>query len=89
MRLDDFCRLTPREFGAVLTAYRECREADMHDSWERMRLLACITVQPHVRKKMTPTDLLKFPWEETRKPKTPRLSKEEIRRRMEEALKMV
>lgn len=31
--------------------------------WERMRMLATITIQPHCRKKVTPTQLLTFPWE--------------------------
>ena len=31
--------------------------------WERMRMLATITVQPWCKKKLTPSQLLKFPWE--------------------------
>lgn len=32
-----------------------------------MRMLATIAVQPHVKKKLAPKDLLPFPWEKTQK----------------------
>lgn len=35
--------------------YRSC--------WERMRMLASIVIQPHVKKKITPKRLLPFPWD--------------------------
>jgi len=35
--------------------------------WERMRLLATITVQPWSKKKITPSRLLPFPWEHEKK----------------------
>ena len=82
---EDFCRLTPDEFAAVCEAWHENREATLHDEWERMRLLATITIQPHVKGKVTPERLLPFPWEQPEKKKTsPRpVSKEEDRKRFE------
>ena len=59
---------TPEEFGAVSKAYQEYREAEYRGQWERMRLLATITIQPHVKKKMTPQALLPFEWDR-QKPK--------------------
>lgn len=52
-----------------------------------MRILAAISIQPHVKKKLTPRALLPLPWDrgKNRKPgisqQTPPLSKEEQRRR--------
>lgn len=37
--------------------------------WERMRMLATITVQPWCKKKLTPSQLLKFPWEKKKESK--------------------
>lgn len=50
-----------------------------------MRMLATITVQPHVKGKLTPEKLLPLPWEHKRPP-VERLSKEERRERMAAAI---
>lgn len=92
MGLDDFCRLTPSEFSAALTAWQRQREADDRAEWERTRLHACITISPHVKGKMTPRRLLPFPWEKEKpqgtgpaaKRQEKPLSKEEALRRFEE-----
>lgn len=65
MRLsyDDFCRLTPEEFGHACKEYRRMQDAAHRDRWSRMRMLAAITIQPHLKKKITPQGLLPFPWE--------------------------
>lgn len=87
---DDFCRLDYGEFSAVHRAYMEKYDAEYKDRWQRMRLLATITIQPHLdrRHKITPERLLPFPWEKKEKRgmrSTPgsKLTPEERRRRME------
>ena len=67
MPLDDFCRLTPDEFGAVCKAWNERQEQLMRDGWERMRMNATIGIQPHVKGRVTPERLLPFPWEKSKK----------------------
>lgn len=51
-------------------------------------MLAAITIQPYVKKRLTPHGLLPFPWEK-KKPmqKAPAVSKEEAKRRFETVLK--
>ena len=51
------------EFTACCRAYNEHRSAELHDAWERMRMLATIVIQPHVKRKITPQKLLPLPWE--------------------------
>ena len=81
------------EFAAVFNAYAEQRDTDYKDRWQRMRLLACITIQPHLgkRHKVTPEKLLPFPWESkpTRKKKkeADNMTLEERRARMAELVK--
>lgn len=89
MTMDDFCGLTPEEFGHVAEAWHRQREADGRADWERMRLLATITIQPHVKGKLSPQRLLPFPWEEPEKKKTSRrpVSKEEDKKRFEALMK--
>lgn len=93
MSYDDFCRLTFDEFAAVYEAYIVQRESFYKDDWERMRLLACITIQPHInhkKGKVTPQRLLPFPWDkEQQRPKNkgPKLTPEQTRRRFEQLVK--
>jgi hypothetical protein len=43
-------------------------------AWERQRWAACILLQPHIQKGKTlsPTDLVRFPWEEDAKALQPK-----------------
>ena len=63
MRPDDFRHLTPAEFEAISSEFSADRQEQTRDRWERMRLLASITIQPHVRRKLTPRQLLPLPWD--------------------------
>lgn len=93
MRLghDDFCRLTPDEFTAVADAWREHDDLLRREEWERMRLLATITIQPHVRRKLKASELLPFPWEKetqwANRPAAPRMTRTEQLARMEEVMR--
>lgn len=81
MSYDDFCRLTPDEFEQVCKAFAERHENNEQAEWERMRMLATITIQPHVKNKITPDKLLPFPWE--RKNSKPLPTAEESKKRFE------
>lgn len=82
-----------QEFATVYKAYAEQRDFDYKDNWERMRLLASITIQPHLAKgkKITPEKLLPFPWNKKKKAAAAKKAKEytpeQQRRRMEELVK--
>lgn len=64
----DWCALSPAEFAATCKAYREEQEFATRDAWERMRLLAAVTIQPHVKNKLTPQKLFALPWDADGKP---------------------
>ena len=85
--MDDFCRLTPREFQAAYDSWAEGREALTRDSWERMRMLATITIQPHVRKKLRADELLPLPWDGKGKSEAAEVSAEEDKERLERLVK--
>lgn len=51
MSIAEFSRTTPDEFEAIAWFYAKAREEENEAAWERMRLLATITIQPHVKKK--------------------------------------
>lgn len=87
MNLEDWCDLSPDEFSAVCKAYNDKEEARLHDEWERMRLLATITIQPHVKNRLKADKLLPLPWDGEKKAEVPQVSKEEAKARFEQLLK--
>ena len=90
MSLADFCLLTPEEFQSAYRAWADMKEQQERSAWERMRMQAAITIQPHVKGRITPQRLLPFPWEkEMKKPRRKATTAEEDRKRMEEVLRKV
>lgn len=88
MRLDDFARLSPEDFNACCDAHRAEEEARLHDEWARMRTLATITIQPHVKNRVTAESLLPFPWERrAEKPQERHYTTEELRARRDELVR--
>lgn len=63
MSVDDFNRCTFGEFEAICRAWTARDEAQYRDEWERTRLLAAISIQPHISKKITPQQLIPLPWD--------------------------
>ena len=87
MSFDDFCKCTFGEFESICEAWREMTDAHNRDSWERARTIAAIVIQPHIKKKLTPRQLLPLPWDKKKaidKSDAPRLTAEEQRKRFEE-----
>lgn len=87
LSLMDFVdRIGPDE----IQEWNDRQDADYKDDWARMRMLAAIVIQPHLKKKITPQKLLPFPWESaTEKPKgkAPRLTAAESLKRFEKLAK--
>ncbi|WP_302612343.1 hypothetical protein [uncultured Muribaculum sp.] len=86
LSLDDFCKLGYGEFESICKAWREMREDECRDAWERARTVAAISIQPHIKKKITPVQLLPLPWDKKTKirSKAPRPTAEVRHKRFEE-----
>lgn len=87
MSRSDFCACTPAEFAAAVKSWREAEESRRRDAWERMRLLALMTVQPHVKQRLSPSKLMPLPWDGEAKAAVPErgaapCTAEESRRRL-------
>lgn len=76
----------PEEFNAICRAYNSERDSLYRNEWERMRMLATITIQPHLKKKITPGVLLPFPWEAKRSQNVKILPKNEEKERIRELM---
>jgi hypothetical protein len=61
----DLYDLTPRMFYNAQAGLYEKWETSGRGDWERARWMACIIVNPHVKKALQPKDLTKFPWEKS------------------------
>lgn len=85
MRPQDFEALYTDEWEAACHAWSTHSQNIAQEKWERNRWLAACTLQPWAKKALKPTDLAVFPWE-NQKVTTPQLSKEQHRKRMQQAL---
>lgn len=63
MSVDDFCACDFDEFSGIFRAWQRMRESDERERWEQTRILAWFCVQPHVKKRITPKQLLPLPWD--------------------------
>ena len=87
LSLEEFGKLYFEEFESICKAWREKNEAQEREAWERTRILAAICIQPHVKKKITPRQLIPLPWdkEQRKSPKgKPELTAEQQKARFEE-----
>lgn len=65
LSLDDFCLLRQEELESVFKVYTSERDFFVRDGWERMRQHAAVSMQPHVRKRISARDLFHFGWDDT------------------------
>ncbi len=77
--MDYFYGLTPREFYNLISGYREKELEKQKQAWSRARLQMYYSVLGYAdQKKLKPSDLLQFPWEEqtTDEPRKPKSTQE-------------
>ena len=62
---NEFWNLTFHEFFLIQKGRNDVIESKEKREWERVRWLACLTLQPHTKKgqNLTPEKLVKFEWE--------------------------
>ena len=86
MSRKDFESCTPSEFAAIYDKWQKKEELCNRDQWERLRWQILYSLQPYCKKDLTVQDVLKLPWDQSKKeePKEP-VNAEETRRRYEQA----
>lgn len=84
MSMADFCNCDFDEFESISKSWHEMTEYREREEWERMRILAAICIQPHTKKRITPKQLIRMPWDhEKPKRNAPEISLEQQRKRFE------
>ena len=56
---EDFWNSTPREFNNRIEGFLELQQFNQRMEWERCRWATCLIIQPNVKKRLKPTDLIK------------------------------
>ena len=74
--------MTPCMFYNAQKGLFEKWETESQNEWERTRWLACILLNPHVKKNIQPKDITRFPWEVAKNKK----SEKEIEKIRNEAM---
>ena len=64
MSMNDFCRCAPSEFHEAYEAWSQMQESRERSQWERMRLQCLCSLQPYSKDRLSPRDIMRFPWEE-------------------------
>lgn len=88
--LEEFCTYYYEEFESIYNAWKEMGDAQERQAWERTRILAAICIQPHVKKKIVPRQLIPLPWDSKKqkpRPEGPELTREELKARFDELKK--
>jgi hypothetical protein len=66
MQYEQMYDLTPREFFNAVKGYDEQEQLRQREAWERMRMQTTALLQVHTKRgrKLKPTDVFKFEWDE-------------------------
>lgn len=67
-------------------AWHDEREQAERSAWERMRIAAAVGIQPHVKSRITPQELIPLPWDTEKKAAPLVISKKEEEKRVKELL---
>tara|TARA_R100001594_G_scaffold27813_1_gene52791 strand:- start:7495 stop:7773 length:279 start_codon:yes stop_codon:yes gene_type:complete len=55
--------MTPLNFLNAQIGYRKMNEYKQQGEWERARWMACVIINPHLKRSINPKKLTTFPWE--------------------------
>jgi hypothetical protein len=81
--------MTIRELFAAMQGAAEAEERAYRVSWTQARWIAATVIQPHSKKSIKPTDLMRFPWERGEQLLKRRRNTEEENRREIEKLRKI
>ena len=63
MSRTDFLQLTPEEFSEIAGQWNQNETVFFRSSWEQTRFMAHCILTPFSKKKLNPTDIVRFDWE--------------------------
>tara|TARA_R100001163_G_C5068278_1_gene208298 strand:+ start:8607 stop:8924 length:318 start_codon:yes stop_codon:yes gene_type:complete len=63
MTVNEFYNMTPRNFINAQIGLKNLYEQNQQAEWERARWMACVIINPHLKRSIDPKKITKFPWE--------------------------
>ena len=63
MNLETLYNMTPRNFINAQIGSRKLYEQNQQAEWERSRWMACVIINPHLKRSIDPKRITTFPWE--------------------------
>lgn len=67
MSVRDLYDMTPRNFINAQLGRKKMYDQDMQSAWERARWMACVIINPHLKRAVDPKKITTFPWEKVKK----------------------
>lgn len=80
--MDTLYNITPRNFLNAQIGTRRLYQVKEQGEWERARWMACVIINPHLKKSVDPKKITTFPWE---KPAI-KLTKNQIKHNIEKII---
>ena len=77
LSLNDLYNMNPKNFLNAQLGFGRIYEQSQQAEWERARWIACVIINPHLKRSISPGKITTFPWEEKRK-KNKRIDIEKI-----------
>tara|TARA_R100001594_G_scaffold47862_1_gene80774 strand:+ start:577 stop:897 length:321 start_codon:yes stop_codon:yes gene_type:complete len=81
MSVTELYDMTPRNFINAQLGRKKMYEQDMQGAWERARWMACVIINPHLKRSIDPKKITTFPWEKVKR------TSEEVKRDIEKIIK--
>ena len=78
MTIDELYDLTPRSFSNKMIGFSQREEMIMQNHWEQTRMIVHSCLSPHLKRKMKPTEIMPFDWDDKRIVKKKVATQEEI-----------
>ena len=70
MTLDTLDNMTPKSFRNAQIGFGRMYDIKNQAEWERARWMACVIINPHLKRSIDPKKITTFPWEKKTKKKT-------------------
>jgi len=84
MTVKEFYNMTPRNFINAQMGSKKLYEQNQQADWERARWMACVIINPHLKRAIDPKKITTFPWE-SKTHKTQKDRKKNIEKLLEES----
>ena len=63
MSIDEFYGMNPKNFLNAQLGSSRLYEQNQQAEWERARWIACVIINPHLKRAVDPKKITVFPWE--------------------------